>query len=180
MAKAAKKKPLTWKPKVETRTVVVDNPYYSRSHDTDGGNRLKIEAQVNVRESAIGVMAARGHLDPAQVQAATRFRALWEALGGAGAGSFDYSREPVDGGGARDPISVRQLDAGFQLSKCRELLGIRCYDIIAKVAGEGYAIGDIGTSQNHKKAIGFYIKDGLDVLAEHWGYKTLGDNRKSA
>ncbi|WP_206615942.1 hypothetical protein [Rhizobium sp. WSM1325] len=51
-------------------------------------------------------------INEAQLAAATRFRSLYEAMGGAGTGSFDYSREPVDGGGSREPLTEQQIRAG--------------------------------------------------------------------
>ncbi|MEZ2132708.1 MULTISPECIES: hypothetical protein [unclassified Sinorhizobium] len=179
-AKKTKPKPLTWKPKVETKTVVIDNPYYSRAHDADGGNRLKIEAHMNLRESPVAMMAARGHIEPHQLQAAFHFRLLWEALGGAGAGAIDYTKEPVDGGGSRDPISLKQLDAGRKLNDCREVIGPRHYDIVRKVAGEGQAIASIVSTQRERNTMADYLRDGLEDLAAFWGYKTAKNTRKTA
>ncbi|WP_312038604.1 hypothetical protein [Rhizobium croatiense] len=68
--------------------------------------------------------------------AATRFRALWEAMGGKGAGVIDYSKEHVDGGKGRDPITERQANAGKELAKCRELLGVRLYGLVSAVCGD--------------------------------------------
>ncbi len=69
-------------------------------------------------------MAIRGHLNAAQLQAAKRLCHYYELLGGSGAGSFDYSREPVDGVGVRTTISESQIEAGQQLKQCGELLGV--------------------------------------------------------
>ncbi|WP_432416649.1 hypothetical protein [Rhizobium leguminosarum] len=54
---------------------------------------------MNIRESALTTMAARGVLNAAQVAAAPRFRALWESMGGMGASAIDYGREQVDAAG---------------------------------------------------------------------------------
>ncbi|MEZ2131886.1 MULTISPECIES: hypothetical protein [unclassified Sinorhizobium] len=170
--KSAKTKALAWQSKIETRRVMVDNPYFSRAHEGGRGNPVKIEAVVNIRESAIGTMAAKGHISQHQLQAALRFRRLSELLGGAGAGSLDLSVERVDAGGARDPIGLHQMDAGRQLAKCRELLGVRAYEIMSKVAGQGFAIAELGRTHRERTTLADYLKDGLDVLAEHWGYKT--------
>lgn len=66
--------------KTRLRVTEVPNPYYSRAHLTDATNPRTIPAVINIRESAITTMAARGVLDAAQVAAATRFRGLWEAI----------------------------------------------------------------------------------------------------
>jgi hypothetical protein len=110
--------------KARLRPTLVENPFYSRAHPADSTNPRTIPAMMNIRESAITTLAARGVLDAAQVAAATRFRALWEAIGGKGASAIDYGREHVDGGKARDPITERQVNAGKELARCRALLGV--------------------------------------------------------
>ncbi|MEK1933075.1 MAG: hypothetical protein AAAC47_25515, partial [Pararhizobium sp.] len=87
------------------RAVTVENPYFSRARAGDATNPRKINAVVNIRESAITMLASRNKIDAAQVAAATRFRALWEAMGGKGAGAIDYRREYVDGARRSDPIT---------------------------------------------------------------------------
>lgn len=84
---AARKPASPDRPHVALRPVTVENPYFSRAHSADKSNPATIPAVVNLRESAITLLAARGKLDPAQVAAATRFRALWEA-----SGLFDYGQ----------------------------------------------------------------------------------------
>jgi hypothetical protein len=178
---AAKKKEITlWKPKEKLETAFVDNPYYSKVHDGETANPVKIKAKINIRESAIATLAARKHINDAQLAAANRFRALWEAMGGAGAGSFDYSREHVDGGGPREPLSERQISAGLELKHAREALGNRAYDIMSKVAGQGYAIQELAKSHRERTTLTDYLKDGLDELARSWGYENRGTRRKTA
>lgn len=169
-----------WQEKAKLQPVYVDNPYYSRAHDSDQSNPMKIKAQINIRESAITTLAARKLIDESQRAAADRFRGLWEAMGGAGAGSFDYSREPVDGGGAREPLTERQIRAGMELKRAQAILGVRAYDIMSKVAGQGFAIQDLAKTQRERTTLTDYLKDGLDELARAWGYANHGNRRKSA
>ncbi len=174
-----KKKPAVWKPKIEVRNALVDNPYFSRAHDGEDANPLKIRAEINIRESAITTMAARGNIAEHQVAAAVKFRKLWEDLGGVGARAFDYSREPVDGGIRTDPISTRQMEAGKQLKACRDILGARPYDIVCKVAGEGFAITELVKTHRERTTMADYLKHALDDLAEHWGFKTVKNTKVS-
>lgn len=166
--------------KADVRVMTVDNPLYSRAHRGASGNPEKIEAAVNTRESPIGLMASRGHIDEYQLKAAIKFRRLWETLGGAGAGSFDYSRDIVDGGGPRESISERQIDAGLQLKNCRVLLGVRPYEIVSKIVGQGIFLQEMGKTHRERTTYADYLKDGLDVLSEHWGLKTVEKSRKIA
>ncbi|KQV28119.1 hypothetical protein ASC97_07160 [Rhizobium sp. Root1203] len=180
--KAAKKRKIIegWQAKAKLQSVYVDNPYYSKAHDGEGANPVKIKAKVNIRESAITTLAARKLIDDSQRAAADKFRGLWEAMGGAGAGSFDYSREPVDGGGSREPLTERQIQAGLELKRAQEILGVRAYDIMSKIAGQGYAIQELAKSQRERHTLTDYLKDGLDELARSWGYANRGTKRKSA
>ncbi|WP_455271216.1 hypothetical protein [Rhizobium herbae] len=175
-----KKKPEGWQPKEKVQSVYVDNPYYSKDHAGDGSNPVKIKASINIRESAIITLATRRHIDESQLAAANKFRGLWEAMGGAGAGSFDYSREHVDGGGSTDPLTERQINAGLELKRCRQTLGVRAYDIMAKVAGEGHAIQELAKTHRERTTLTDYLKDGLDELAKAWGYQNRGTKRKQA
>lgn len=157
----------------------IDNPLYNRSHDGERWNPKKVYAVKNMKESALVVLEQRKLIDEAQVKAGERFRRIWEALGGAGAGSFDYSREPVDGGGPRSALSDRQIQAGIDLADCRRVLGIG-YDIMVKVAGEGRAISDLAQSKNLQRAYIEMLKQGLTALAVHFGYENSGKLRKIA
>lgn len=157
----------------------IDNPLYNRAHDGETWNPKKIMGVKNMKESALVVLEQRKLIDEAQAKAGERFRRIWEALGGAGAGSFDYSREPVDGGGPRSALSDRQIQAGIDLSDCRRVLGIG-YDVMVKVAGEGRAVSDLAQSKNLQRAYIEMLKQGLTALAVHFGYENNGKLRKSA
>lgn len=74
---------------IKLRATEVPNPYFSRAHPPGATNAPTIPAVINVRESAITTLASRGVLDSAQVAAADRFRTLFGAMGGYGAGAID-------------------------------------------------------------------------------------------
>ena len=155
--------------KLEVVSADMDNPYYSPDHAVSSTNPRRIRVTKNLRESAIEPLHARGKLDDAQKEAADRFRALWEACGGAGAGAMDYSRTHVDGGGARDPISERQVDAGKELASIRMLLGKRNYDLVCKVCGQGLSFSDITTDARAKLTMADNLRDSLNDLAQLYG-----------
>ncbi|NTG86188.1 hypothetical protein G6L15_08520 [Agrobacterium rhizogenes] len=157
----------------------VDNPLHNPAHDGEAWNPKRILSAVNLKESALVTLEQRKLINPAQVRAAERFRVIWEALGGAGAGSFDYTREPVDGGGPRSALSDRQIQAGIDLADCRRVLGIG-YDIMVKVAGEGRAVTELTQSKNLQRAYIEMLKQGMTALAIHFGYENHGKLRKQA
>lgn len=155
--------------KVEIVTAEMDNPYFSPDHAISADNPKRIRVAKNLRESAIETLHARGKLDDAQKKAADRFRAVWEACGGAGTGAMDYSRTHVDGGGARDPISERQVDAGKELASIRIMLGRRNYDLVCKVCGQGLSFSDISKDSRTRLTMADNLRDSLDDLAASWG-----------
>lgn len=169
MSKAAAIKKLKMASKVEIITAEMDNPYFSADHAISAENPKRIRVAKNLRESAIETLHARGKLDDAQKKAADRFRAAWEACGGAGSGAMDYSRTHVDGGGSRDPISERQVDAGKTLNLCRNLLGARNYALVCKVCGQGLSFSDISKDARAKLTMADNLRDSLDDLARMWG-----------
>lgn len=155
--------------KAEVRTAEVENPYFARAHREGPTNPKTITAYINVRESAVETLFARGGLDKAQKKAADRFRSIWEAMGGAGASAMDYTHEMVDGGGAIDPINSRQIDAGKELSRCRHLLGARIYELVCKVCGEGLALIEVSPDKRERLTAADNLRSGLTDLAEMWG-----------
>ncbi|WP_083222517.1 hypothetical protein [Ensifer sp. LC163] len=157
----------------------VDNPLHNAAHDGETWNPKKILVAVNVKESALVVLEQRRLINDAQVKAGEKFRRIWEALGGSGAGSFDYSREPVDGGGPRSALSDSQIQAGIDLADCRRILGIG-YDVMVKIAGEGRPISDMTQSKNLQRAYIEILKQGLTALAVHFGYENTGKLRRTA
>ncbi|MER9222995.1 hypothetical protein NKI48_29700 [Mesorhizobium sp. M0644] len=161
--------PCRMSPQARLRAVSVPNPFYSRAHPADGSNPRTIPAIVNVRESAVTTLAARGQLDAAQVAAADRFRALWEALAGRGLSSIDPARVVVDGGKMPDGMSQRQFNAGRELRKCRVLLGARGYQLVALVCGQGMALREIATSKRERLTAADMLRWCLDDLAVLWG-----------
>ncbi|MHC2489372.1 hypothetical protein CN200_31680 [Sinorhizobium meliloti] len=159
--------------KSKLRPATVANPYFSRAHPPGPTNPRTIPAVVNVRESAVTTMASRGVLDSAQVAAADRFRKLFEAMGGKGAGAIDYGREHVDGGKRADPLTERQMNAGRELARCRDLLGARLYGLVCAVAGEGYALNEVaGKDKRARLVAADMLRMGLDDLAAMWKLAT--------
>ena len=157
-----------WRSKADLYATDVDNPYFSADHPVSGSNPRRVKVVKNLRESAIETLFARKRLDEAQKRAADRFRATWEACGGS-VGAMDYSQLRVDGGGAKDPISDRQVDASKTLRACRDVLGQRNYDLVVRVAAQGLSFADITTVERARNTMADNLRDSLDDLARMWG-----------
>jgi len=169
MAKKRRKRdPLTFG-KMELQPAYVDNPYWRPDLEGESSIPRKIRAAVNVRESAVGTLAARKLIDEGQAEAATRFRKHWEATGGAGAQAMDYSRDKVDGGQIADPIDVMQMQAARRLAEAERVLGVRNYELVRRVCGEGAAMTEIFTEKRDRLTATDNLRASLDDLARIWG-----------
>lgn len=157
-----------WRPQ-HIRSVTMDNPYFNGAHAITSTNPKKISVVKNLRESAVETLFARGKLDRAQKEAADRFRGIYESAGGT-IGAMDYGREPVDGGGASDPLSQRQVDAGKMLAQCRNLLGARNFALVCKVCGQGMSLQQVAASKREQLTAADNLRASLDDLAAMWGY----------
>lgn len=161
---------------LEIGSAEVDNPYFSRSHSDEKSNHRKILASVNVRESAVSMLAARGVIEAHQVAAADQFRLLWEALGGAGARAIDMTKEAVDGGKIADPIRALQFEAGIRLKAARDCLvkvhGEYAYRLVGYIAGEGRSIHDLTETRRQRDTMTDNLRMYLDTLARFWGMAT--------
>jgi hypothetical protein len=151
----------------------VDNPLYAPEHDGDRTNPRRIGAFVNIKESAITALAAKGALNAAQVAAAVRFRKLWERMGGSGAGAMDYGRVVVDGGKTPEPISAMQMEAGRELKEAQTRLkqahGEYAYRLVGYICGQGYSIHDLCETRRQRDTMTDLLRMYLDVLADMWG-----------
>lgn len=174
--KRHKRDPVTFG-KVELQTEFVDNPYWRPELDGERTIPRKISAAVNVRESAIGTLAARKLIDQGQAEAATRFRKHWEATGGAGAQAIDYSRDKVDGGRIVDPIDIGQMQAARRLAEAERVLGERNYELVRRVCGEGAAMTEIFTAKRDRLTATDNLRASLDDLARIWGIAVKASSR---
>ena len=156
---------------LELRPVKLDNPGFSRDHAEDKlGNLRIIDGVVNIRESGIATLAAKGGLNMVQVAAADRFRQLWETMGGAGAGAIDYTREHVDGGPAREPITERQTVAGKEINRARNLVGKHGFELVTMIAGQRMSLHELYTTRRERDTAADMLRVYLTQLAGMWGF----------
>lgn len=158
----------------EMRSVEVENPYFSADHAESSANAKRINAAINVRESAIETLYARKFLALSQKRAADRFREIWESAGGKSA-SLDYTLDKVDGGRG-DPI-VSRLHAAQELQRCRRLLGVRGYETVQAVCAEGKALDMLTPHKRERLTMADNLRADLDDLATMWHMQT---KRRSA
>lgn len=177
-AKRQKKRPVTYG-KIELQPAFVDNPYWRPDLEGESSIPRKIRADVNVRESAVGTLAARKLIDAPQAEAAVRFRRHWEAIGGAGAQAMDYSRDKVDGGQIADPIDISQMRAAKHLAEAERTLGERNYELVRSVCGEGKAMTEIYSEKRDRLTATDNLRASLDDLARIWGIAVKASGKAS-
>lgn len=169
MGKRRKKKNLLTYGKLELQPAYVDNPDWRPDLEGEKAFPRRVQALVNVRESAVGTLAARKLINDAQAMAAVRFRRHWEATGGAGAQAMDYSRDKVDGGKIADPIDINQMKAARYLAEAERTLGERNYELVRSVCGEGKAMTDIYSEKRERLTATDNLRASLDDLCRIWG-----------
>ena len=179
MAKAARKRADEFtSPHIETGTMKLENPHWTRANDGEHWAPRYIHPVVNLRESAIVELFVKKALDEAQFEAAEKFRRLFEALGGKGARAMDYTREFVDGGRFPDPIGDAQIDAGKKLAAAYEHLtkqhGLYAWRLVSYICGEGRSIRELTETRRQRDTMADNLRLYLDCLCVHWNLGTKG------
>lgn len=160
--------------------VEVDNPHFSRDHMEGNGNRRKITAMMNMKESITAHWWHRELIELPEYQAATRFRAIWERSGGTGASAFDYSIEKVDGGTQSDPVSVSRAQAVSELVNVRLRYGEDAYNLLIALCGQCQPISNISPSKRKQQKQSEKCRELLASLAVDFGYRKHVDKEKHA
>lgn len=178
----AKRKP-RMKPKpIDDGTVatMVDNPYFSGAHAEGASNPRKTMARLSMRESPVVWMHCHGRIDDAQLQAASRFRGLYERTGGSGVKAMDTTKEPVQGGIMTDGLTDAKMDAAKELVAVRRRLGPVGYELVEAVCGQCLWLRELFPARRTQDRQADRLRDCLDALALFWGYRNSGVMKRAA
>lgn len=130
---------------------VVDNPYYNPAQPEGvDGNDKKSPAIVDIRESAIETLYGRNQLSRMEKAGADEFRRLWETYAKANISAFDYSADRVSSGGRGGPVTEAQIAAREQLARIKRQIGVRGFDLLSKIAGQGMSLADVGKTNRER------------------------------
>jgi hypothetical protein len=132
---------------------------------------------VNVRQTAIDYMAAKGAIDHEQKEAADWFRERCELRMMSG-GVIDPAKIKVDVSAANSSISEAARIAQLDLNKARDHLGSRDYWLLEQVVEVGRSLSSIairlydtraGTwlHQKRKEYLGFRVREALTALSDY-------------
>lgn len=120
---------------------------------------------VSLRESSVMTLGRLGLLDGPQVDAAFRFRNLWQALDDDPRRHASPS-ERVGGKGQRKTAEGERVAAARRtLQRVRPLLGVRGFDLVARVCGDGYHIRDLCQSRRERDTATDNLRMHLSDLA---------------
>jgi hypothetical protein len=136
----------------------------------------KIVTLRSIRNDPLGRMHSHRHLDEAQYQSGRAFQDDWEKAE-RGPQAVDPTREYVDGGGMREPITERQRKAVLRLNRAERELGADGSALVHEVLVMGLTMEQIGQRRGLRgqRWIDYFarrFKECLDRLALLYGFAT--------
>jgi len=153
----------------EVATVEVDNPLA-----LDPGDKIVVLR--SIRNDPLGRLHSHHQIDEAQYQAGRAFQSDWEKAE-RGPRAVDPTREYVDGGQSREPITEGQRKAVLRLNRAERELGADGSAIVHNVLVHGMTMQQIGeprglTTQRWKDYFARRFCECLDCLALLYGFAT--------
>lgn len=154
-----------------------------------GGTRRAETVAVNVRETPLEHMYARGKITDAEKRAGDVFRGLCEAVE-IGGGVIDPARIKVDSSGAGDPLTERAIKAAKELDKTVQVIGHTDYLLLHEVCAAGWSLLEIARRwyaglEDCRRAreagsyLGRRVREALAQLVTLWGLDGRASNGKT-
>jgi hypothetical protein len=153
----------------EVATVEVDDPLALEPGE-------KIVALRSIRNDPLGRLHSHRQIDDAQYQGGRAFQNDWERAE-RGPQAVDPSRDYVDGGQGREPITEGQRQAVLRLNRAERELGADGAAIVHDVLVHGLTMEQIGEkrglyTQRWKDYFSRRFQECLDRLALIYGFAT--------
>lgn len=153
----------------EVATVEVDNPLA-----LDPGE--KIVALRSIRNDPLGRLHSHRQIDEAQYQAGRAFQSDWEKAE-RGPRAVDPTRDYVDGGQGREPITESQRKAVLRLNRAERELGADGSALVHDVLVHGLTMEQVGrrrdlSTQRWQDYFSKRFRECLDRLALLYGFAT--------
>jgi hypothetical protein len=136
----------------------------------------KITAIRSIRNDPLGRLHSHHQIDEAQYRGGRAFQDDWEKAE-RGPRAVDPTREYVDGGRAREPITERQRRAVLRLNRIEHELGADGILLVHEVLVLGLTMEQIGLrrglrGQRWKDYFSRRFQECLDRLAQTYGFAT--------
>ena len=153
----------------EVAAVEVDDPLALEPGD-------KIVTLRSIRNDPLARLHSHRQIDEAQYQGGRAFQSDWEKAE-RGPRAVDPTREYVDGGQAREPITERQRKAVLRLNRAERELGSEGSALVHEVLILGMTMEQIGQrrgliAQRWKDYFARRFRECLDRLALIYGFAT--------
>jgi len=153
--------------KAEVAAVEVDNPLALEPGE-------KIVALRSIRNDPLARLHSHRQIDEAQYQGGRAFQNDWERAE-RGPRAVDPTREYVDGGQAREPITERQRRAVLRLNRVERELGADGIVLVHEVLVLGLTMEQVGLrrglrGQRWKDYFARRFQECLDRLAQTYGF----------
>jgi hypothetical protein len=155
----------------EVASVEIDDPLALEPGD-------KIVALRSIRNDPLGRLHSHHQIDDAQYRGGRAFQDDWEKAE-RGPRAVDPTREYVDGGQAREPITERQRRAVLRLNRVERELGADGIVLVHEVLVLGLTMEQIGQrrglrGQRWKDYFARRFQECLDRLAQTYGFASPG------
>lgn len=153
----------------DVATVEVDNPLALEPGE-------KIVVLRSIRDDPLGRLHARRQIDEAQYQGGRAFQNDWERAE-RGPRAVDPTREYVDGGQMREPITEGQRKAVLRLNRAERELGADGSALVHDILLHGLSTEQVGQrrglrSQRWNDYFARRLQECLDRLALIYGFTT--------
>ena len=153
----------------DVATVEVDNPLALEPGE-------KIVVLRSIRDDPLGRLHARRQIDEAQYQGGRAFQNDWERAE-RGPRAVDPTREYVDGGQMREPITEGQRKAVLRLNRAERELGADGSALVHDILLHGLSTEQVGQrrglrSQRWNDFFARRLQECLDRLALIYGFTT--------
>jgi len=142
----------------------------------------KIVALRSIRNDPLGRLHSHHQIDEAQYRGGRAFQDDWEKAE-RGPRAVDPTREYVDGGRAREPITERQRRAVLRLNRIEHELGADGIVLVHEVLVLGLTMEQIGAQrglrgQRWKDYFSRRFQECLDRLAQTYGFATRTQTKR--
>jgi hypothetical protein len=153
----------------EVATVQIDNPLALEAGE-------KIVALRSIRNDPLARLHSHHQIDDAQYRGGRAFQDDWEKAE-RGPRAVDPTREYVDGGTSREPITERQRRAVLRLNRVARELGADGIALVHEVLVLGLTMEQVGQrrglrGQRWKDYFARRFQECLDRLAQTYGFAT--------
>jgi hypothetical protein len=154
----------------EVATVEVDNPLALEPGE-------KIVALRSIRNDPLGRLHSHRQIDEAQYQGGRAFQSDWERAE-RGPRAVDPTREYVDGGEMREPITEGQRKAALRLNRAMRELGADGSALVHDILVRAMTMEQVGQrrglhTQRWKDYFARRFQECLDRLALIYGFATV-------